>query len=154
VRLTGSPVSTTAAFARGASILVLALGAFGCAARPEPRFVKASELGTGGPLAPGQALVVEFQAGDTIPLRFALQGPFVESPKDLPPIPLRVVRHFFLRIDSDGLRSSVDGKTFDWHPVQPGSFQIGLGASKDGPEATISIRTPTPPDLEPASAAH
>jgi hypothetical protein len=97
----------------------------------------------------GQPLVIEFQEGDVIPLHFKLDGPFVKSADDAAPIPLRVVRHFYLRIDKSGIKSSADGKTFDAKPVAPGSFQIGVGANKDGPMATVAIRTPTPAGLEP-----
>ena len=64
-----------------------------------------------------------------------------------PPIPLRVARHFFLRIDEGGLKSSADGKSFDAKPIKPGQFQVGVGATKAGPEARISVVTPTPADV-------
>jgi hypothetical protein len=74
----------------------------------------------------------------------------VKSPEGAPPIPLRVTRHFFLRIDEGGLKSSLDGKDFDWKPVAPGQFQLGVGVTKgEGVKANISIRTPTPPGLPP-----
>ncbi len=129
--------------------IVLAMALGGCAASPPARVVRSADLGTLGPLVPGQPLVIEFQPGDTIPLFVTLDGPFVKSPEGAPPIPLRVVRHFFLRIDEGGLRSSLDGKSFDDEPVRPGQFQIGFGATKAGPEARITIRTPTPAGVEP-----
>jgi hypothetical protein len=120
-----------------------------CAPAVPPRFVRAADLGKLGPLAEGQPLVIEFQEGDVIPLRFSLDGPFVKSPDGAPPIPLRVVRRFFLRIDESGLKSSVDGKDFDGDVAVPGRFQMGVGATKNGTEAHISIRTPTPRALVP-----
>ncbi|MFO0588851.1 MAG: hypothetical protein U0441_14975 [Polyangiaceae bacterium] len=118
----------------------------GCAPHVPPREVRLADIGKGGPLLPGQALIVEVQEGDTIPLSFSLRGPFMATPEDAPPIPLRAKRHFFLRIDKDGLRASADGKHFDERPVKPGSFQIGLGATKEGVRATIAIETPVPVD--------
>ena len=126
---------------------VLASTVAGCAAQPPPRMVRMAELGTLGPLLPGQALILELEAGDTIPLRFTLEGPLVKSPDGAPLIPLEVVRHFFLRIDEHGLKSSLDGKNFDWKSTAPGQFQVGVGVTKEGPMANITIRTPTPPGL-------
>jgi len=116
-----------------------------CAPMPEPQFVRAADLGKAGPLTLDRPIVVEFQEGDTIPLDFTLDGPFVKSDKDAPPVQLRVARHFFLRIDKDGLKASADGKSFDWKPARPGQFQAGVGVTKEGVRAHISIRTPTPP---------
>lgn len=126
------------------SLLIAAATLSACAKPPEPRFVRAAELGTMGPLSPEQPLVIEFQEGDTIPLHFTLDGPFVRSPEGAAPIPLRVVRHFFLRLDKNGVKASADGKSFDEKPVAPGQFQFGVGADKSGVSARISIRTPTP----------
>lgn len=123
----------------GAALLALS----GCASGPPPRIVKASELGSAGPIEPGQALIVEFVPGDRIPLSVTVGGPLVHSPEDLAPIELEVVRRFFLRVDEDGLATSLDGKTFGDH-VEKGSFQFGVGVTKAGASATIGIRTPTP----------
>ncbi len=150
----GSRVARGSRLSRwGAALSALGLCAAlaGCASSPPARYVKSAEIGhLDPPISMDQPLVIEFEAGDVIPLTFLLAGPFVESPKDAPPIPLRVTRHFFLRIDKSGLKSSVDGKSFDAKPVAPGQFQIGIGITKgEGPKATLSIRTPTPPGLPP-----
>lgn len=129
--------------------VVAALLAQGCAPQIPPRVVRLADLGKGGPLLPGQALIVEVQEGDTIPLSFSLRGPFLTTPDDAPPIPLRARKHFFLRIDKSGLRASADGNHFDDTPKKPGSFQIGLGATKEGVRATVSIETPVPADAVP-----
>ncbi len=123
-----------------------AIAITGCAPTPEPRYVRLSELPR-GPLDLNRPLVIEVEAGDTVPLDFSLQGPLFESPKDAPPIMLRAKRHFYLRIGRDGLRSSVDRNDFSGRPVKPGSFQIGFGVTKTGPLATVTIRTPTPPGI-------
>lgn len=137
-------------FYRGSCVAALAFALApllqGCAPRIPPREVRLADIGKGGPLLPGQALIVEVEEGDTIPLTFSLRGPFITTPEDAPPIPLRAKRHFFLRIDGDGLRASADGKHFDERPVKPGSFRIGLGATKEGVRATIAIETPVPVD--------
>jgi len=118
--------------------------AAGCAASPAPRVVRATEIGKGPAAALGQALVIEFQPGDEIPLDVSIEGPLVQSPKPSEPIRLKVVRHFFLRLDGDGAETSLDGKTFGEHSA-PGAFRFGIGATRtDGVTATIAIRTPTP----------
>jgi hypothetical protein len=127
------------------SLALSAAALAGCSRPPPARYVRASELGRSGPLVAGEPLVIEFEAGDTIPLHFSLDGAFVKSADDAPVIPLRVLRHFFLRIDKSGVTGSFDGKHFDDKPIRPGSFQVGFGASKGGPpEAHVAIRTPVP----------
>jgi hypothetical protein len=135
-----------------ASVVVLGVAASlsACAKPPEPQYVRSSDVGKlGGTISLDRPIIVEFQEGDIIPLQFMLTGPFVRSPEGAPPIPLRVARHFFLRIDKDGLKSSTDGKDFDWKSVRPGQFQAGVSVTKEGIKANISIRTPTPPGLSP-----
>lgn len=119
----------------------------GCASSLPPRHVKLQDLGKSGELAMDRPLIVEIEAGEVIPLELSLAGPFLETPKDAPSIPLRAKRHFYLRIDRSGLKASVDPDDFDKDQAAPGQFQIGLGATKAGPKATIAIRTPTPEGL-------
>lgn len=131
-----------------ASTLALSAGLAGCASAPPARHVKLADLATLGPITLEQPIVIEFQEGDVIPLDFSLAGPFLETPKDAPPIPLRARRHFFLRVYKDGLKASADGKDFDKKPAVPGRFQVGIGVRKgEGPKANVSIRTPTPEGL-------
>ncbi|NUO52027.1 MAG: hypothetical protein HOV80_24515 [Polyangiaceae bacterium] len=115
----------------------------GCAATPEPRIVDADDVGKLGPLEPNQALVIVFEPGDSIPLDLSVGGPLVATPADSQPIKLQVKRKFFLRIDGDGMKTSLDGKTFG-KVDKPGSFSIGVGANQKGTRAQISITTPTP----------
>jgi hypothetical protein len=127
--------------------LALWLGAssLGCAARPAPLVVRAGAIGDQpAKLAPGQSLVIEFQPGDEIPLDVSVDGPLVRSPKPAEPVRLKVVRRFFLRVDEDGIATSLDGVTFGDH-IEKGAFRFGVGATKEkGVTATIAIRTPTP----------
>jgi hypothetical protein len=128
--------------------LVLGGGGVGCSAQPPPRVVRLADLGSEIALAPGQGLVVELQEGETIPLRFHLDGPFLQSAEDAPPITLKVRRHCFVRFDRSGVRASVDGQNFDATPAKPGTFRVGLGATRRGVEATIELSTPVPKGLE------
>lgn len=128
-------------------LLFLGLLATACASSPAPRVVSLANLKDIPPLEDGQPLIVEFNEGDTVPLVFELNGPLLQTDKDTQPLTLRAARHFFLRIDKDGLRSSLDGKSFDDKPAVPGKFQVGFGATKDGARANISITTPIPKSL-------
>jgi hypothetical protein len=130
-------------------LLIVALSTIGCASGPPPRVVRVTEMQGVAELAQGQPLIIEFHEGDTLPLDFSLQGPLLESAKDAPPIVLTAKRRFFLRIDGDGLRSSLDGKDFSKNPAAPGSFQIGIGATRArGTRASIIIKGPTPREPE------
>lgn len=127
------------------SLLFVALSTVGCASGPPPRTVRVTEMQGIAELAQGQPLIIEFHEGDTLPLDFSLQGPLLESAKDTQPIMLTAKRRFFLRIDGDGLHSSLDGKDFSKNAAAPGSFQIGIGATRErGTRANITIKGPTP----------
>lgn len=124
------------------SLALASLCLTACTATPEPRVVDADDVGTLGSLMPGQALVIVFDPGDRIPLDVSVGGPLVATPADSAPILLEVKRRFFLRIDEDGVETSLDGKTFG-KVERPGLFSIGVGANKKGTAAHISITTPT-----------
>jgi hypothetical protein len=110
---------------------------------PPARVVRADQVATLGSWTPGEPLVIEFQAGDVIPLQFSLGGELIASPEHADAIPLRVLRHFFLRVDKNGMKTSLDGVHFDGPKREPGSFQIGVGVSPSGVIGTIMVRTPT-----------
>lgn len=129
-------------------MLLLGSLATACASSPPARVVTLANLKDLPPLEQGQPLIVELNEGDTVPLVFELNGPLLQTDKHAQPLTLRAARHFFLRIDQDGLRSSLDGKSFDDKPAVPGKLQVGFGVSKDGPRANISITTPIPKSLE------
>ena len=126
------------------TLLVLCTVACGGAV-PAPRVVRLRDVGSGPPLGEGQPLILELDEGDVIPLKLAIRGAFVETPADLATIPLRVKRHCFLRIDKHGLKTSLDGKNFDWTPATPGTFRLGFAATKEGAHAEMEFQTPTPP---------
>lgn len=130
-------------------LLVLSLSATcaACAGGPPPRVVSAKDLGRFGPLAPGQALVIAFAAGDTIPLDVAIDGPLVKSSREVLPAAIEVRRPFFLRLDKGGMQTSLDGVHFGDN-VAPGAFSMGVGATKEGVRAHLRIRTPTPREPE------
>lgn len=128
-------------------VAALSFALAGCGSSLPPRRVKSADLASLQGFTFDRPLIIELEAGDVIPLVFKLDGPFLKTPDDAPPIPLRVTRHFFLRVDGSGLASSIDGEDFDKKSSAPGQFQVGVGVTREGLKANISIRTPTPANL-------
>ncbi len=124
--------------------LVLLLTLAACASTgPAPYHVRARDLGTHPPqgLAAGTPIIVEFEAGDVLPVDLTIDGDLVglvETPK----VAVVAKRRFFLRIDKDGMRTSSDGKNFDEKVVRPGSFRIGLSVTSAGVRGQIMLTTP------------
>jgi hypothetical protein len=120
--------------ARLALPLVLAL--VGCAsAAPPPTRVHFADIARGA-LAnyTGQApLVVEFQAGDRVPVDLSFTGEDFELVRQGAQLELVAKQHCFVRFDAEGIRTSKDGRDFDQKPSKPGSFRIGLGSKKGEP---------------------
>lgn len=121
--------------------LLLALPVVGCSTPPALR-VKASDPSTFAEARPGQPLIVEFNEGDVIPLHFVVQGELIETNPVPAPIRLVAKRRFFLKIDGDGVRTSVDGE--HWNASRKrGTFAFGLGFDKEGTKANARIVTPS-----------
>lgn len=69
--------------------------------------------------------------------------PFVAFPARLWSALAPAERHFFLRVDGDGVATSLDGKTFGENAA-PGSFRIGVGVTQqEGVRASVLLSTPT-----------
>lgn len=122
------------------SLLSLLLGA--CAKPPPALHVRASDRASLEQMAAGQPVVVEFQEGDVIPLRVFVGGPLAETDPSTPPVVVRVKRRFFLWLDQDTMKVSLDGEHFDPPRGSPGKFSFGLGVNREGPQATMSLVTP------------
>lgn len=134
-------------FVRSLAFTLFALTSMvGCASNPPPRVVRVSDVGDGPPLLPGQALVIEFQENDRLPLSFVLAGPLLVTEGDTA-LTLRATRRFFLRVDEDGIATSLDGHDFSKGNGAPGSFQAGISATKEGVRANVTIKGPTPNGL-------
>jgi hypothetical protein len=96
-----------------------------------------------------QSLVVKLEEGEVIPLDIQVEGDLVGVPAGAS-VPVTVKRACWLRIDDRGLRVSADGEDFDGAKRLPGSFQLGLGVTREGKRATFRVRTPA---AAPAKAA-
>lgn len=124
--------------------LTMSVAACARGPQPEPIFVRASELGS---LPPAETradrpLVIEVREGDVIPLDVTIGGDYIASPPDAS-IPLVAKRTFFLRVAKEGLSISPDGKTFGEKPRVPGSFRMGVSATRErGLRGEIVIHTP------------
>jgi hypothetical protein len=131
-------------FLRGWLVALIAVLA-GCATGPAPRVLRASELQGAAELAPGQPLIIEFQPGDSLPLEVALRGPLLQSAEGAQPIRLVAKQRFFLRLDGDGIATSLDGKDFSADSLSKGSMQFGIGASRErGAHASLTLAAPSP----------
>jgi hypothetical protein len=93
-----------------------------------------AQIGNGGLTRwTGKApLIVEFQAGDHLPIHMELSSEDFALEPSTPALELVARRHCFVRFDDHGIRTSSDGQSFD-EPKQPGSFRIGLNASPGVP---------------------
>jgi hypothetical protein len=126
--------------------LVFALLAYasGCASPVEPLRVRAADLGhlDAAPDLRVRPIVIEFQEGDTLPVDFTLSGDLLELVPGTSVV-LRARRRFFLRMGPDGLTVSLDGVHFGERPKAPGTFRLGLEASRAGSRVKLDIKTPT-----------
>lgn len=89
-----------------------------------------------------RAIIVEFHEGDVIPFDFTLEGDLVSAPATS--VPMTVKRPFFLLIDpKKGLKTSLDGRSFDQKPRAPGTFRLGMSVTREkGAHAELHIETP------------
>lgn len=121
--------------------LPVALAGLGCSSPPALR-IKANDPSTFAEARPGQPMIVQFEEGDVIPLSLVVQGELVETNPTPPPIRLVAKRRFFLKIDGDGVRTSIDGEHWGASKKR-GTFAFGLGFDTGGTKATARIVTPS-----------
>jgi hypothetical protein len=88
-----------------------------------------------------QSLVIELHEGQVVPLDIIVDGDLAAIPAGTS-VPLTVKRHCFLRVDDRGLRVSHDGQDFDGKNGVQGSFQFGVGMTREGTRATLRVTTP------------
>lgn len=127
-----------------AGLGLLLLATAGCASEAPPLRVRYADMERGAARAyTGEGpLIVEFQAGDRIPVEFHFTGDYFEL-TPLPGVELVARAHCFVRFSRDGIRVSADGTTFDEKPRQPGRFGIGLHA-ENGQRTKLEVSIVTP----------
>jgi hypothetical protein len=88
-----------------------------------------------------QSLVMELHKGQVVPLDIIIDGDLAATQAGAS-VPVTVKRDCFLRVDDRGLRVSYDGEDFDGKNRVPGSFQFGVGMTREGTRATLRVTTP------------
>ncbi len=89
-----------------------------------------------------QSLVIELREGEVIPLDVIVAGDYFGTSPGAS-LPVTVKKTCFMRVDDRGLRVSDDGVNFDEKPRAPGSFQFGVGMTKEGGKrGTLRVTTP------------
>ena len=87
--------------------------------------------------------MVEFQAGDRIPVDFEFTGEDFELSPAHPKLTLLAKQHCFVRFSAEGVRSSLEPGNFDHKPKTPGSFRFGLKVLRGQPaKLDVAIATP------------
>jgi hypothetical protein len=129
---------------QGLGCACLLSGGLGCApAGMAPLRVAAGDVAAWPPLAPGQPLIVDFKAGQRIPVRIQVDGEIIETTPSPSIIWLTAKRDFSVRVRGSEIKTSLDGVHFDEKPAVPGSFQFGLHATRqDGVQVVVNVTTP------------
>jgi hypothetical protein len=89
-----------------------------------------------------QSLIIELREGEVIPLDVTVEGDYFATAPGAS-VPVTVKKTCFMRVDDRGLRISEDGVSFDEKPRVPGSFQFGVGMTKEGKKGTLRLTTPS-----------
>lgn len=116
----------------------------GCAhSSLSPLRVRASEPSSWPQLQPGQPLIIDFRAGERIPVSIGVDGEIVETTPNPSTVWLTAKRDFSVRIRGSEVKTSVDGVHFDDKPAVPGQFQLGIEAKRGvGARGVVHITTP------------
>lgn len=117
----------------------------GCTSAPPPTRVRFADLQRGALASyTGRSpLIVEFQAGDRVPVDLSFTGEDFELVRAGTSLELVAKQHCFVRFDENGIRTSRDGRDFDRKPSQPGSFRVGLRSERGQPtELEVTIVGP------------
>jgi len=95
------------------------------------------------PLREGQPLIIDFKAGQRIPVSIQIDGEVIETTPSPSTIWLTAKRDFSVRLRGSEIKTSLDGIHFDEKPKVPGHFQFALEATREaGARAVIRVITP------------
>jgi hypothetical protein len=100
------------------------------------------------PLREGQPLIIDFKAGERIPVSIQADGEVVETTPSPSTIWLTAKRDFSVRIQGAEIKTSLDGVHFDRKPAVPGHFQLAIQASREGGTQVV-VRVTTPVHAKP-----
>ena len=125
-------------------VVVLLLATAGCAgtaATPTP--IRYADLGHSASLDLRPPFVIEFQAGDQLPVDFDFTSEDFELSPAHPTMTLVAKQHCFVRFSAEGVRASLDPHNFEQKPKTPGSFRFGLKVLRGEPgKLDVGIATP------------
>jgi len=108
-----------------------------------PVHVRAGQATPWPPIREGQGLIIEFKAGDRIPVSIQVDGEIIETTPNPSTVWLTAKRDFSVRMLGSELKTSLDGVHFDEKPAVPGRFQLGLEATREaGERVVVHITTP------------
>jgi len=120
-----------------------------CRARAQARVLACASQWSTGPRksaaapAPGQPIIVDYKAGDRIPVVIQVDGEIVETTPSPSTIWLTAKRNFSVRISGSDVKTSLDGVHFDEKPAEPGRFQFGYEVTREGGGKVVArITTP------------
>ena len=115
----------------------------GCAAKLPAQHVRfADATKSGAQIDWTRPMVLEFQAGDRLPLRVAFDDQIFGLSPAAPPIELVAKRHGFVRIEGARITGSLTGDDFDTSPLEPGKFRFGLSITREGSWLELVVATP------------
>jgi hypothetical protein len=126
-------------------VVVIVLATAGCAGTPPPKPIRYADFGSVHVKAEDLRLpfVVEFQAGEQLPVNFEFSSEEFELSPAHPSMTLVAKQHCFVRFSAEGVRASLDPRNFDQTPKAPGSFRFGLKVTSSEPtKLDVAITTP------------
>ena len=125
-------------------VLLALVAAAGCAPSAiSPLRVQASEPSAFARWRPGQPLVIDYKAGERIPVSIQVDGEIMTTTPNPSYVWLTVKRDFSVRIRGAEIKTSLDGIHFDDKPAVPGHFQFGVQATPGtGIQVALHVTTP------------
>jgi len=126
------------------ALSVAALG--GCAAHSAPPLrVRYAELARPPELRPGQAIIVELDPGDRIPIDLRFSDDAFDLTPSPPKLELVARRRCFIQVGPTRLKTSLTGADFERAPRAPGRFHVGLRLGRAS-RLIVEVTTPRHPD--------
>lgn len=114
-----------------------------CAHSVAPLRVRAADSSHWPPLAQNQPLIIDFKAGERIPVTISVDGEIIQTTPNPSTIWLTAKRDFSVRVQGTEIKTSLDGSHFDDKPALPGRFQLGIQAKRDtGAQVIVNVVTP------------
>jgi hypothetical protein len=115
-----------------------------CAATTPPaQHLRFAEAAAGrGRIDWTRPLVLEFEAGDRLPVHVEFSDQLFALSPSPPVIELVAKRHGFVRIEGRHITSSFTGDDFDARPLAPGAFRLGLATTRQGSWVELAVTTP------------